>query len=240
MVPSGRKRTRKSGKTSMEDQIMRAYDSEKEDKKDLCGSEAVTDEKTPVIDKHGKKRNSAEIVEDMGGDVQNMLKRFGVMDVKSANGTNNADVNQVLFTKRKRLEMYAKASFKSSNKKIENVWKTQREQRKKLNQEYSQQFVTLFQQWEMDIQKTGEQKQKLANFFRQQQKIFQQSRIVQSQRLKTIRQLHEQYTKSMEDLEKNHRNLVIDAQNELRNEIAMLRKKIMMETVSHLKSKNKD
>lgn len=44
----------------------------------------------------------------------------------------------------------------------------------------------------------------------------------------------------MEDLEKNHRNLVIDAQNELRNEIAMLRKKIMMETVSHLKSKNKD
>lgn len=34
--------------------------------------------------------------------------------------------------------------------------------RKKLNQEYSQQFVTLFQQWEMDIQKTGEQKQKLA------------------------------------------------------------------------------
>lgn len=34
--------------------------------------------------------------------------------------------------------------------------------RKKLNQEYSQQFVTLFQQWEMDIQKTREQKQKLA------------------------------------------------------------------------------
>lgn len=43
MVPSGRKHTRKSGKTSMEDQVMRAYDSEKEDKKGLCGSEGVTD-----------------------------------------------------------------------------------------------------------------------------------------------------------------------------------------------------
>lgn len=42
MVPSGRKHTRKSGKTSMEDQVMRAYDSEEEDKKDLCGSEDVT------------------------------------------------------------------------------------------------------------------------------------------------------------------------------------------------------
>ncbi len=35
----------------------------------------------------------------------------------------------------------------------------------------------------------------LQNLFRQQQKVFQQTRIVQSQRLKTIKQLHEQYVK---------------------------------------------
>ena len=35
----------------------------------------------------------------------------------------------------------------------------------------------------------------MQNLFRQQQKLFQQSRVVQAQRLKTIRQLHEQYTK---------------------------------------------
>lgn len=34
--------------------------------------------------------------------------------------------------------------------------------RQKLNQEYSQQFVTLFQQWEMDMQKIEEQEEKLA------------------------------------------------------------------------------
>lgn len=37
----------------------------------------------------------------------------------------------------------------------------------------------------------------------------------------------------MEDLEKNHDNLLASAQNELRKEMAMLQKKIMMETVSH-------
>ncbi|XP_011385044.1 synaptonemal complex protein 3 [Pteropus vampyrus] len=217
MVPSGRKHTGKSGRTSMEDQVIRAYDFENEDKKDLSVSEEdVTEEKSPVIDKHVKKRNSG--VEDVGGEVQNMLQRFG------------ADINKALFAKRKRLEMYTKASIKTSSQKIEHVWKTQQEQRQKLNQEYSQQFLTLFQQWETDVQKAEEQEEKLANLFRQQQKIFQQSRLVQSQRLKTIRQLYEQYTKSMEDLEKNHDNLLSGAQNDLRKEMAMLQKKIMMET----------
>lgn len=41
----------------------------------------------------------------------------------------------------------------------------------------------------------------------------------------------------MEDLEKNHDNLLSGAQNDLRKEMAMLQKKIMMETVSHLKVK---
>lgn len=34
--------------------------------------------------------------------------------------------------------------------------------RQKLNQEYSQQFLTLFQQWETDVQKAEEQEEKLA------------------------------------------------------------------------------
>ncbi|XP_032700189.1 synaptonemal complex protein 3 [Lontra canadensis] len=219
MVPSGRKHAGKSGKTSMEDQVVRAFDFEKEDKKDLSGSEEdVTEGKTPVIEKHGKKRTSAAVFEDMGGEVQNMLERFG------------ADINKALLAKRKRLELYTKASLKTSNQKIEHVWKTQQEQRQKLNQEYSQQFLTLFQQWDIDVQKAEEQEEKLANMFRQQQKVFQQSRIVQSQRLKTIRQLYEQFIKSMEDLEKNHDSLLTGAQNELRKEMAMLQKKIMMET----------
>ncbi|XP_012628108.2 synaptonemal complex protein 3 isoform X2 [Microcebus murinus] len=221
MVPSGRKHSGKPGKSSTEDQVIKGYDFEKEDKKDLSVSEEdVTEGKTPVTDKHGRKRPSAGTVEDVGGEVQNMLERFG------------ADINKALLAKRKRLEMYTKASLKTSNQKIEHVWKTQQEQRQKLKQEYSQQFTTLFQQWDVDVQKAEEQEEKLINTFRQQQKVFQQSRIVQSQRLKTIKQLYEQFIKSMEDLAKEHDSLLSGAQNELRKEMAMLQKKIMMETVS--------
>lgn len=49
MVPSGRKHTGKSGKTSMEEQVIRAYDFEKEDKKGLSGSEEDITEGTVYL-----------------------------------------------------------------------------------------------------------------------------------------------------------------------------------------------
>ncbi|XP_059582429.1 synaptonemal complex protein 3 isoform X3 [Alligator mississippiensis] len=190
MAPSGRKHPGKSGKPVQEDQAICTYDFQ-EEKKDLSGSEEDREGETPVIDKHGKKRPSVmphNVTEDdVGGEVQNMLERFG------------ADINKALQAKKKRLEMYTKASLKTSNQKIEHVWKTQQEQRQKLNHEYSQQFLTLFQQWDVDMQKGEEQEEKLA---------------------------------SMEDMEKNNENLLAGAQSELRKEMAMLQKKIMMDTVS--------
>uniref|UniRef100_A0A2K5M9A5 XLR/SYCP3/FAM9 domain-containing protein n=1 Tax=Cercocebus atys TaxID=9531 RepID=A0A2K5M9A5_CERAT len=204
MVSSGKKYSRKSGKPSMEDQFTRAYDFETKDKKDLSGSEEDV-----IEGKTAEEKVFCRSSEDMGGEVQNMLEGVGV------------DINKALLAKRKRLEMYTKASLKTSNQKIEHVWKTQQDQRQKLNQEYSQQFLTLFQQWDLDMQKAEEQEEKICNMFRQ---------IVQSQRLKTIRQLYEQFIKSMEELEKNHDYLLTGAQNEFKKEMAMLQKKIMMET----------
>lgn len=49
MVPSGRKHTGKSGRTSMEDQVIRAYDFENEDKKDLSVSEEDVTEGTVYL-----------------------------------------------------------------------------------------------------------------------------------------------------------------------------------------------
>ncbi|NXP42151.1 SYCP3 protein, partial [Leiothrix lutea] len=205
MAPSGRKHGGKAGKPAQEDQTIPAYNFE-EERKELSGSEEDTREGANMT-------FLAHL-----GEVQNMLERFG------------ADINKALLAKRKRLEMYTKASLKTSNQKIEHVWKTQQEQRQKLNHEFSQQFLTLFQQWDVDVQKAEEQEEKLANMLRQQQKVFQQARIVQSQRLKTIKQLYEQFLKSMEELEKSNENLLAGAQNELRKEMAMLQKKIMMDT----------
>ncbi|NWZ62045.1 SYCP3 protein, partial [Acrocephalus arundinaceus] len=205
MAPSGRKHGGKAGKQAQEDQTIPTYDFE-EERKELSGSEEDIREGAYMT-------FSAHL-----GEVQNMLERFG------------ADINKALLAKRKRLEMYTKASLKTSNQKIEHVWKTQQEQRQKLNHEFSQQFLTLFQQWDVDVQKAEEQEEKVANMLRQQQKVFQQARIVQSQRLKTIKQLYEQFLKSMEELEKSNENLLAGAQNELRKEMALLQKKIMMDT----------
>ncbi|NXD08902.1 SYCP3 protein, partial [Nothocercus nigrocapillus] len=214
MAPSGRKHQGKAGKAAQEDQAISAYDFQDE-RKDLSGSEEDIRE---VLFSNNLCRKQTFFKIFFRGEVQNMLERFG------------ADINKALLAKRKRLEMYTKASLKTSNQKIEHVWKTQQEQRQKLNHEYSQQFLTLFQQWDIDVQKSEEQEEKLANMFRQQQKLFQQARVVQSQRLKTIKQLYEQFIKSMEELEKNNENLLAGAQSELRKEMAMLQKKIMMDT----------
>ncbi|XP_053109564.1 synaptonemal complex protein 3 isoform X1 [Hemicordylus capensis] len=223
MAPSGRKSAGKGAKPAQDDPILHAYGYEDDLKKHLGVSDEDTrEDEIPVMDKHGKKRPSVTPLvvaeDDVGGEVQNMLERFG------------ADINKALLAKRKRLEMYTKASLKTSNQKIELVWKTQQEQRQKLNNEYSQQFLQVFQQWDADIHKAEEQEEKLANVFRQQQKVFQQARIVQSQRLKAIKQLYEQFLKGMEDMEKTHENLLAGAQSELRKEMAMLQKKIMMDT----------
>ncbi|XP_053517637.1 synaptonemal complex protein 3 isoform X1 [Artibeus jamaicensis] len=222
MLPSGRKHTGKSGKISMEDQLLIAFEFEKEDRKALSGPEEdVTRAKTPAIDKLGKKRTSAGILENTGDEVQTMLEKIG------------ANINSSLLAKKKRLAMYTKASLKTSSQKIEHIWKTQQDLRQKLSKEFSQQCMTLFQQWEIDVQKAEEQEEKLANLFRQQQKIFQQSRVIQSQRLNTVKQLYEQFVKSMGDLDKNQDTLLTGAQIELKKEMALLQKQIMMDTVSY-------
>ncbi|NXX48410.1 SYCP3 protein, partial [Tricholaema leucomelas] len=208
MAPSGRKHGGKAGKPAQEHRALPAYDFE--EGKELSGSEEDVRE--------GVYLRYLFLFLCLKGEVQNMLERFG------------ADINKALLAKRRRLEMYTKASLKTSNQKIEHVWKMQQDQRLKLNHEFSQQFLNLFQQWDVDLQKAEEQEEKLANVFRQQQKVFQQARIVQSQRLKTIKQLYEHFLKSMEELEKTNENLLVGAQSELRKEMAMLQKKIMMDT----------
>ncbi|XP_069797390.1 synaptonemal complex protein 3 isoform X2 [Narcine bancroftii] len=152
------------------------------------------------------------------GDVATMLERFG------------ADINKAILAKKKRLEVYTKSSLKTSNQKIEHIWKIQQEERQKLSDDYCKQFTGIFQQWEKDIQKAKDQEEKMENLFRQQQKLFQQMRVVQGQRLKSIKQLFDQFLKNLEDLEKSHTEQQTAVQSELRKEMALFQKRILMDT----------
>jgi len=101
--------------------------------------------------------------------------------------------------------------------------------RQKLYHEYCQQFLTLLREWNIDVQRAKEEGEKLANILQQQQEVLQHSRTVQSQRMQAIKGLYEQFLESVEDLEKNQENFLTGEQSELRKEMAMLQKHLMME-----------
>ncbi|KAF7224967.1 synaptonemal complex protein 3 [Nothobranchius furzeri] len=196
---------------------------EKDEKKDLSGSEEEgREDETHVVDKMAKKRSAAGFEEEavscaVGNEVQSMLEKFG------------ADISKVMQAKKKRLECLTKNYMKGSQQKLEQLWSNHHGQRKKATQQYSQQVSSALQQWEDEAQRAEEQEEKLNNLFRQQQKILQQARVVQNQKLKAVRDLYEQFVKYMDNMEKNHETFLQGAQQELRKEMATLQKKILMD-----------
>nr|XP_011448015.2 synaptonemal complex protein 3 [Crassostrea gigas] len=172
---------------------------------------------TPLVPRQGKKREN-ENCDEFSSEMQKMLECFG------------ADISKTLVNKRKRLEQYTQNSLKSSTKKVEDIWKMQQTERQKLQDEYVRQVGTVFQQWESDLEKAKEQEEKLNQMFKQQQKMFQQARVVQSQRLKTIKQLHDQFTKGIDELERCHHDQQSSVQSELKKEMSLLQKRILMDT----------
>ena len=69
------------------------------------------------------------------------------------------------------------------------------------------------------------------NLLRQQHKSTQQHRVILTQRVKALKQLHEQYNKSLADLDKVHEDQHTNAQGEIKKELAQLQKKMLMDTV---------
>uniref|UniRef100_A0A3P8RPJ1 Synaptonemal complex protein 3 n=1 Tax=Amphiprion percula TaxID=161767 RepID=A0A3P8RPJ1_AMPPE len=141
-----------------------------------------------------------------------------------------ADISKVLQVKRKRLECLTKNYMKGSQHKLEQRWNTHHSQRQKITQQYSEQVSAALQQWETEAVRAKEQEEKLNNLFRQHQKILQQARVTQKQKLKTIKELYEQLVKNMEEMEKSQEAFLQGAQQELKKEMAILQKKILMDT----------
>ncbi|XP_061780979.1 synaptonemal complex protein 3 [Nerophis lumbriciformis] len=179
---------------------------------------------TVSVDKSSKKRLSADFKEDdaasavVGNEVHSMLERFG------------ADISKVMQAKRKRLECLTKTYMSGSQQKLEQLWATYHSQRQKMTQDYSQQVSTVLQQWETEAQRVEEQEEKLNNLLRQQQKLLQQTKVFQNQKLTAVRELYEQFVKNMADMEKSQEGFMQGAQQVLRKEMATLQKKILMDT----------
>ena len=101
-----------------------------------------------------------------------------------------------------------------------------------LGEEYKKQVLTVLSQFESDLAKAREEEEGLRELMKQTEKAFQQQRMAQTQRMKTIRKLHEQYMHGMQELDSAHQGQQVAMQSELKKEMALLQKKILMETVS--------
>ncbi|CAM9449066.1 unnamed protein product, partial [Rangifer tarandus platyrhynchus] len=137
----------------VEAQDMAACDSGSQERRELSEPESVCQENSSVTETLGGKQPSADTFqEDLWNEIQKMLEEFRV------------DMKQALLAKRKKFEMNTRATIKITNEKLDSVWKTHQEQRKKQNLylEYAQQFQTLFREWDLDMKKAQEQEEKLA------------------------------------------------------------------------------
>uniref|UniRef100_A0A673TLR9 XLR/SYCP3/FAM9 domain-containing protein n=1 Tax=Suricata suricatta TaxID=37032 RepID=A0A673TLR9_SURSU len=175
---------------------------------ELSGLVPVPEGNHPIPDSPGGSSPFEEAFEtDMRNELQTMLE------------VSKDDMRKMLDEKRKRLMMDTNASTESDYQKIDEVWIAQNEQRKKLYREYSQQFLTLFQEWDENVQKVKKEEEILANILQQQQELLSHYQIVHRKRMQALNNLREQFLKSMEDLEKNQERLVIGEQSALRKEM---------------------
>ncbi|XP_038597732.1 synaptonemal complex protein 3-like isoform X2 [Tachyglossus aculeatus] len=177
-----------SVETAKEEQDERAF--QEVENNDLSGleqnvGEGVGEGETSRPEKRGMKRplkNFHETDEEDTGDIQAILERF------------KADTRKTVFAKRKRLEEDTNALLQVTNQKLEQIWQTEEEQRNMIQKDYSQHFLTIFEQWDENIKRAEECEEKigLADELRQ---VFQQLRVIRSQRLNTIEQLCDQFSK---------------------------------------------
>uniref|UniRef100_A0A8C0QYM3 XLR/SYCP3/FAM9 domain-containing protein n=1 Tax=Canis lupus dingo TaxID=286419 RepID=A0A8C0QYM3_CANLU len=224
MPPAGRKRLGR--KAPAEPQRMAACDSGGGGSRELSGPEAAAAEGT-VCPTPLRTQRSLGDDRTRAGLCLRVLREVNSTVLQRALG-----IKQALLAKRKMFEANAKASLKTTNEKIEQGWKIQQEQRQNLHFKYSQQFLTLLWEWDTDMRKAQEQEAKLAGMFQEQQKILQQARIVQNQRLEKLRNVYKEFLKRSQALDKDHEHFLTDEQSEVREEITKLQNKIMREAVS--------
>jgi len=148
-------------------------------------------------------------------------------EMKSILNSFGADVSKTLSAKRKRLAGFTSTAMKTSNKRYDEIFLQQQAQREKIIGEYGRQVSDVFHQWDSDMSKSKEADEKVEGIIRQLQKSLQQQRVVQNQRLLSLKNLHEQFLKTSRELSEIHKEQQTNIHGELRKELANLQKKMI-------------
>lgn len=204
------------------DETLKSFQEEKN--KGLGGSQDSME--NALVDKPSKKRPSSDFDDDdaegtelpVGTGFRSMLEKFGV------------NINKAMQAKKRRLETLTRNYMKGSQDKLEQQWGVHRSQRQRLTQQYREQVSVAIQQWETEAQRGEEHEEKMSNLFKQQLKVLQQARAAQAQKLKAIRELYEMFVRNTEEMQRSHDAFLQGATQELKKEMNVLQKKILIDT----------
>ncbi|XP_052026302.1 X-linked lymphocyte-regulated protein PM1-like [Apodemus sylvaticus] len=191
------------------------------DKQDRNASEGDIFEEHNLVMHNNGNADAEEILGDTRSQVQNIVEKF------------KGDINKTLHVKRKSMETYVKDSFKDSNENLEQIWKVNKRERKKVNNKFCKQYISTFQKFDMDVQKYNEEQENSAINFQAQQKTFKLSTSSQNQSLKAIRELHESFMQGLMNLDTNNYDVLLDVDGELKKEMSAFKRSIMKHTLKY-------
>uniref|UniRef100_U3KPL9 XLR/SYCP3/FAM9 domain-containing protein n=1 Tax=Oryctolagus cuniculus TaxID=9986 RepID=U3KPL9_RABIT len=175
----------------------------------------------PGIDPHGNSSASAgaaALEVEVGDDAQKVSRG------------RTADVQLALPAKRRRRTVNADNSPNATKEKFEQILKVQKEQWQNIRYSYSRQFLTFFEEWDTGVRKTAKQQERLTRMLHDHRRLFLQAKNVQMETLTTVKNLYEEFLKGINDLELSQQSLLTDEQKKLKNEIDILKNKIIAAT----------
>ncbi|XP_055462697.1 synaptonemal complex protein 3-like [Psammomys obesus] len=168
-----------------------------------------------IIDDSEKEEVVEEVIEIKDDDVE-----------CSAESTLTDHLSSDAVENKRRMQSYIKSVVKDCNRNIKEHWKVHQEEMREFKMEYTEQIITVFQQWDSDIMQVEDQENELNGIFNHQEKTFQQTRMLQTDSLKTVKQADDEFLKVLEDLEKNYTNVLNSIHNEFQKQKTLLQRKI--------------
>ncbi|ERE65421.1 Cor1/Xlr/Xmr family containing protein [Cricetulus griseus] len=147
-----------------------------------------------------------------GNEIMNKTEKIG------------ANLSSAVTEKKRSMKSYIKGVVKDCKKNIKERLKFHEDAAREFRIEYTEQIITVFQEWDLDIKQLGDQEDKLTASFHQQQKTFQQTRMLQNHNLKGLKQENEEFLKDLNDLEDG--SLLTSVRSEMKKQMSLLQKKI--------------
>ncbi|XP_034341645.1 synaptonemal complex protein 3-like [Arvicanthis niloticus] len=210
MPPKGKKATSKT--------VKRPRDSSDSQSADDTPNNVPHKPETPVIVISDEDSASSDQDEQqMREPVVNMIQDF------------QGDFTKSYLAKRKQFHQDLKTSIDTLCEKFVHTVETQQRERKLFYARYSKMFEPLFQQWEQDAIKVGQEEDSFANSSREYAETLFKTTVVQRAAIDEAKAISDQFLKNMQVLEDEHKILDAVEKNRLENEMEILRNKVVTE-----------